>query len=130
MQLKGLVRFFTILLIVYSLYQLSFTWFVKNHEKKMEARARVYVKNNFQTALEKYPANKESQEVYQEVLDKAYQEKLRRLLDSTKDVTVTYGFNGAVSYKKAKEITHHVMTLSTGADVVKFLKTKNAEFTS
>jgi SecD/SecF fusion protein len=103
MQLKGLVRFFTILLIVYSLYQLSFTWFVKNHEKKMEARARVYVKNNFQTALEKYPANKDSQEIYQEVLDKAYQERLRRLLDSTKDVTVTYGFNGPVSYKKAKE---------------------------
>jgi len=103
MQLKGLVRFFTILLIVYSLYQLSFTWFVKSHEKKMEARARVYVNNNFPSALEKYPANKDSQEVYQEVLDKAYQERLRRLLDSTKDVTVTYGFNGPVSYKKAKE---------------------------
>lgn len=44
MQLKGLVRFFTVLLIVYSLYQLSFTWLVKNHEKKMEAKARNYVK--------------------------------------------------------------------------------------
>jgi SecD/SecF fusion protein len=103
MQLKGLVRFFTILLIVYSLYQLSFTWFVRNHEKKMEARARSYVKTNFQTAIEKYPANKDSQAFYQEVLDKAYQDRLRRLLDSTKDVTVTYGINGAVNYKKAKE---------------------------
>ncbi len=103
MQLKGLVRFFTVLLIVYSLYQLSFTWFVRNHEKKMEARARSYVKNNFQTALEKYPGNKDSQAVYQEVLDKAYQNRLRRLLDSTKDVTVTYSINGPMSYKKAKE---------------------------
>ncbi len=103
MQLKGLVRFFTVLLIVYSLYQLSFTWFVRNHEKKMEARARTYVKNNFQTALAKYPTNKDSQAFYQEVLDKAYQDRLRRLLDSTKDVTVTYGINGAMSYKKAKE---------------------------
>lgn len=103
MQLKGLVRFFTILLIVYSLYQLSFTWFVKNHERKMESIATAYVKNSFPSADQKYPGNKDSQAVYQEVLDKTYQERLRRLLDSTKDVTVTYGINGAVSYKKAKE---------------------------
>ena len=103
MQLKGLVRFFTILLIIYSLYQLSFTWFVRNHEKKMEARARSYVKTNFTNALEKFPNNKDSQAVYQETLDKAYEDRLRRLLDSTKDVTVTYGINGAMSYQKAKE---------------------------
>ena len=103
MQLKGLVRFFTILLIVYSLYQLSFTWFVKNHEKKMDARARSFVKTNYQSALEKYSGNKDSQAVYQETLDKAYQDRLKRLLDSTKDVTVTYGINGAMSYQKAKE---------------------------
>ncbi|MEO7922409.1 MAG: protein translocase subunit SecDF [Chitinophagaceae bacterium] len=103
MQLKGLVRFFTILLIIYSLYQLSFTWFVRNHEKKMEARARSYVKTNYTSALEKFPNNKDSQAIYQEVLDKAYQDRLRRLLDSTKDVTVTYGINGAMSYQKAKE---------------------------
>jgi SecD/SecF fusion protein len=103
MQLKGLVRFFTILLIIYSIYQLSFTWFVRNHEKKMEARARSYVKTNYTSALEKYPNNKDSQAIYQEALDKHYQDRLRRLLDSTKDVTVTYGINGAVSYQKAKE---------------------------
>ncbi len=44
MQLKGLVRFFTILLIIYSVYHLSFTWFVRGHEKKMEARAESFVK--------------------------------------------------------------------------------------
>jgi SecD/SecF fusion protein len=43
MQLKGLVRFFTILLILYSIYELSFTWVVRSHEKKMEARAKNYV---------------------------------------------------------------------------------------
>ena len=103
MQLKGLVRFFTILLIVYSLYQLSFTWFVRNHEKKMEARARSYVKTNYPAALKKYPGNKDSQALYQEQLDKAYQERLKRLLDSTKDVVVTYGPSGKISYQKAKE---------------------------
>jgi SecD/SecF fusion protein len=108
MQLKGLVRFFTILLIVYSLYQLSFTLFVRKHEKKMEAIARTYVKENFKTAAEKYPnpsnspALRDSQAIYQETLDKAYQERLKRILDSTKDVTVTYGINGSVSYQKAK----------------------------
>src|SRR5207237_1410458 len=102
MQLKGLVRFFTVLLIIYSLYQLSFTFFVRSHEKKMEVRARNFVKNNFQTAAEKYPNNKDSQAIYQEQLDRVYQDRLKRLLDSTKDVTVTYGINGAVSYQKAK----------------------------
>ena len=43
MQLKGLVRFFTICFDPYSVYMLSFTWFVRHHEKKMEARAKKYV---------------------------------------------------------------------------------------
>lgn len=103
MQLKGLVRFFTVLLIIYSLYQLSFTLFVRSHEKKMEAKARTFVKNNYTPAAQKYPGNKDSQAVYQETLDRAYQDRLKRLLDSTKDVTLTYGINGAVSYQKAKE---------------------------
>src|SRR6185436_1787516 len=100
MQLKGLVRFFTILLIIYSIYQLSFTWLVRGHERKMEARARSFVKVNYPTAAEKYPGNKDSAEIYQEVLDKAYQDRLKRLLDSTKDVTISYGITGAISYQK------------------------------
>ncbi len=103
MQLKGLVRFFTILLIAYSLYQLSFTWFVKSHEKKMSARAKSFVRVNYPSALDKYPGNKDSQAVYQEIIDRVYQERLKRLLDSTKDVTITYSFTGPVSYQKAKE---------------------------
>src|SRR6185295_18444562 len=102
MQLKGLVRFFTILLIVYSVYQLSFTWFVRQHEKKMESRAHSFVNLNYTPAAAKYPNNKDSQEIYQEVLDTIYRQRLKRLLDSTKDVTVTYGITGAVSYQKAK----------------------------
>lgn len=103
MQLKGLVRFFTILLIIYSIYQLSFTWFVRGHEKKMEARAASFVKVNYPAAAEKFPGNKDSQAVYQEYLDEIQADRLKRLLDSTKDVTVTYGPTGAMSYQKAKE---------------------------
>jgi len=40
MQLKGLVKFFTVALILISLYQLSLTLFVRNAEKKMRATAR------------------------------------------------------------------------------------------
>ncbi|MBZ4190990.1 protein translocase subunit SecDF [Niabella beijingensis] len=103
MQLKGLVRFFTILLIIYSLYQLSFTWFVRNHEKKLEKIAHNYVNANYQTAAQKYPSNKDSQEVYQEKLTQFYNDRLTRLKDSTKDETITYGITGAISYQKAKE---------------------------
>ena len=38
MQLKGLVRFFAIALILICVYQLSFTWIVRSHESEMEAK--------------------------------------------------------------------------------------------
>jgi SecD/SecF fusion protein len=90
MQLKGLVRFFTILLILYSIYELSFTWVVRSHEKKMEAKAQSFVNANYKNA--------DAAEKQQ-----AYQDRLKRLLDSTKDVTVHYGPTGKISYQKAKE---------------------------
>lgn len=43
MQLKGLVKFFTVALILISLYQLSFTFIVKNVENKARASARSFV---------------------------------------------------------------------------------------
>ncbi|MCD6062724.1 MAG: protein-export rane protein SecD, partial [Flavipsychrobacter sp.] len=44
MQLKGLVKFFTVALILISLYQLSFTLIVRNVEKKTRAKAERLVK--------------------------------------------------------------------------------------
>ena len=102
MQLKGLVRFFTVLLIIYSLYQLSFTFFVRKHEKKLEKIARTYVQTNFPSAQEKFPNLPDSQAVYQEFLDQQFEERLKRLEDSTKDETITYGISGAISYRKAQ----------------------------
>lgn len=98
MQLKGLVRFFTIILIIVSLYQLSFTWFIKRHEKKMQARAWSYVKTNYPEAAQFASASK-----LPDTLEKVYNDRLKRLLDSTKDVTITYGPTGKISYEKAKE---------------------------
>ena len=89
MQLKGLIRFFTILLILYSIYELSFTWVVRSHENKMEAKARQWVKMNYSNADSATKAQ-------------AYDARIKRLLDSTKDKTVHYGITGAISYDKAK----------------------------
>ncbi|MGE5518776.1 MAG: protein translocase subunit SecD, partial [Candidatus Dadabacteria bacterium] len=90
MQLKGLVRFFTILLILYSIYELSFTWVVRSHEKKMETKAKQFVAVNYSTADSATKAT-------------AFKDRLRRLLDSTKDENIHFGFTGGISYQKAKE---------------------------
>jgi SecD/SecF fusion protein len=103
MQLKGLVRFFTILLILYSLYQLSFTWVVRSHEKKLEAKAKSFVKNNYTAAVQKYPSDKLQQQLYEDTLAKIYNQKLKDYKDSTSDKTLHYGPQGAISYQKAKE---------------------------
>jgi len=103
MQLKGLVRFFTIVLIVISIYQLSFTWLVRNHEKKMEAQADQFVKSNYPSADQKYPGNKELQAAWEDTLSVFNKQRLQRLLDSTKDVTISYGISGKINYQQAKE---------------------------
>lgn len=93
MQSRGpgriLVSVFTVLLVLYSLYMLSFTWSVRSHENKMEAKAKQFVSANFASAP-------------QAVKDSVFKARLRRLLDSTKEETITYGIGGGVSYQKAK----------------------------
>ena len=84
MQLKGLVKIFAIALILICLYQLSFTWFVHNHESNMEERADRWLKANFQTPQQKYAGNKELQALYQDTLNNLKRTHLQRLLDSTK----------------------------------------------
>lgn len=96
MQFKGLVRFFTILLIIYSLYQLSFTFFVRRHEKKMEKLAWQQVKTN--PAFANYGDKKD----LPDSLLAYYKKRLKDVLDSTRDVTLTYGVTGKISYDKAK----------------------------
>src|SRR5215510_4465177 len=98
MQLKGLIRFFTIVLILVSVYMLSFTWFVRGHENKLEARARKYVET-----LHPEAKKIKNPEDFPDSIRNVFDAKLKRLEDSTKDVTITYGVQGAISYQKAKE---------------------------
>ena len=99
MQLKGLVRFFTIALILICLYQLSFTWFVRNHEKAMDAKAATWVKK-FPKATQVYPSNKEEQILYDDSVSELQKTYYKHLLDSTKDTKLGFGLT---TYGSAKE---------------------------
>jgi len=108
MQLKGLVRFFAIALILICLYQLSFTWFVRSHEKAMDEKAQAWI-NRFPTPEQKHPGNKELQAIYADSLSVVKKERLQRLLDSTKETKLAFGLT---TYRRAKE-----MELMLGLDL-------------
>lgn len=99
MQLKGLVRFFAIALILICLYQLSFTWFVRRHEKAMDQKAQAWIAR-FPSPEQKYPGNKELQAIYADSLSEVKKDRLQRLLDSTKDTKLAFGLT---TYRTAKE---------------------------
>lgn len=75
MQLKGLVKIFTVALILISLYQLSFTFIVRNAEKQAQANAR-------QKALKENPtaAGKE--------LDSLSERQYKAIMDSMQGETL------------------------------------------
>ena len=101
MQLKGLVRFFAFALILICLYQLSFTWIVRSYESGMSDKAALWVKANYPSAQTKYPGNKALQDVYNDSLENFKKERLKRLLDSTKDSKI--GPFGLTTYRSAKD---------------------------
>ncbi len=101
MQLKGLVRFFTIALILICLYQLSFTWIVRSHESAMSDRADSWVKAKYGIPAQKYPGNKAEQDVYTDSLTKIKKQRLAYLLDSTKGSSI--GPFGLTTYQSAKD---------------------------
>src|SRR5665647_966091 len=88
MKLKGLVWFFTIMLILISVYQLSFTWVVNNHEKKMELKAEKTVAMN-------------NPGISGEEKDVLVQKTFQHYLDSTRDEKI-YPIFGT-TYQKSKE---------------------------
>ncbi|MBZ5855751.1 protein translocase subunit SecDF [Flavihumibacter profundi] len=97
--MRSLVSIFAAILIMISLYQLSFTWFVNKHEKAIEEKAMRYVKT-FPTPEQKYAGNKDLQISYQDTLNEIKKSRIRRLQDSTRDEKITWW---GQSYQKAKE---------------------------
>ncbi len=134
MQLKGLVKIFAIALILICLYQLSFTWFVRSHEKNMEERADRWLKANFQKPEQKYPGNKDLQALYSDSLSNLKRTRVQRLLDSTKNDKIVLGL-GSYQYAKNQELTYGLdlqggmnVTMEVGLDgVVKSLSGYNRD---
>lgn len=98
--MRALVSIFATLLILISLYQLSFTWFVNRHESAMEEKAMQQVKRLYPTAVQKYPGDKEAQARYQDSVNIFFEDRYQRLLDSTRETKITWW---GQTYQKAKE---------------------------
>jgi len=112
MQLKGLVRFFAIALILISLYQLSFTFLVRNYEKKIEQQAENDVAKQYPTPEKKYPGSAELQGFYSDTLKGFIKQRRQEIVDSTSSKQIA-GFPWNVTYTKAKE-----KELNLGLDLV------------
>ena len=89
MQLKGLVRFFALALILICLYQLSFTWIVRSYESSMRDKAGLWVKAMYPQTTDK------------DSIDLLQKQRLQHVLDSTKDTKI--GPFGFTTYQAAKE---------------------------
>lgn len=99
--MRALVSIFAGLLILISLYQLSFTWFVNQHENEMGKKAEQYVKRAYPlTPAQKYPTNTEARAYYKDTVDNAHDAYLDSLLTATRDKKITWW---GQTYQKAKE---------------------------
>ena len=88
MKLKGLVWFFAIALILISIWELSYTWVIRNYEGKVKVQAERIVRTQ-------YPGVKGEEK---ELLVKS---SMQRILDSTRDKSI-YPIVGT-TYQKCKE---------------------------
>ncbi len=88
MKLKGLVWFFTIALILISLWELSYTWVVRNYENEVKAQAERMVR-------------KQSPNLSPEERDVLVKIKTQKILDSTRDKEI-FPVVGT-TYQKCKE---------------------------
>jgi SecD/SecF fusion protein len=88
MKLKGLIWFFTIALISISLWELSYTWVVRNYENEVKAQAEKLVK-------------KQNPNLSPDEKEALVKIKTQKILDSTKDKSI-YPVVGT-TYQKCKE---------------------------
>ena len=86
MKLKGLVWFFTIALVIISLWELSYTFAVRNYEGTVKEQAEKLVK-------------KQSTGLSPEEREALIKIKTQKILDSTKDKEIYLG----ATYQKCKE---------------------------
>ena len=98
--MRVLVSIFAVVLILISVYQLSFTWFVNKHESRIEEKAHAWLRQHYPAANQKYPGDKEKQAIYQDSLDNILAHYRDSLLATTRDEKITWW---GQTYQKAKE---------------------------
>lgn len=91
MKLKGLVWFFTIALIIISLWELSYTWVVRNYENSVTAKAEKLVKTAFP-------------DLKGEEKTAAIEFRKKRILDSTGEKSIYPLFGTTYNQCKANEL--------------------------
>ncbi len=101
MPLKGLVKFFAIALIVLSLFQLSFTYFVNKKDNEIAAKVNKEM-SKYPVADQKY-TDKLTQALYADTLANLREQAQSREETKARPDIVTYDpFWGKVNYKEAK----------------------------
>jgi SecD/SecF fusion protein len=98
--MRALVSIFAALLIVISVYQLSFTWFVNSHESAQQAKAQQIANRLYSKPAQKYPNDKEAQAAYKDTIDQATNHIKDSLLKATGDTKITWW---GTTYQKSKE---------------------------
>ena len=91
MKLKGLVWFFTIALTIISLWELSYTWVVRNYENSVTAKAEKIVRTSFP-------------ELKGEERETAVEYRKKRILDSTAEQKIYPIFGTTYKQCKANEL--------------------------
>ncbi len=104
MQFKGVIRFFTLLLIVVCLLQLSYSVFVRSHESKLKAKVAKQM-SAYPNPEKKFPNATDAlaKAQYKDFRDSIEDELMKVAEDSTKNKVITYGVEGAVTYGDAKK---------------------------
>jgi SecD/SecF fusion protein len=103
MQLKGIIRFFTIVLIVVCLLQLSYTLYVRKHRNRLIKLTDKELKASYPSAEEKYAANSAEYYLYKDTLERTRKAIFNALEIKDKNAVVGYDLTGKVTYGFAKQ---------------------------
>ncbi len=103
MPLKGLVKFFAIVLIILCLFQLSFTYFVNKKDSEIKAKVKNMIAKEYPAPKVKYPGDEAMQVKYKDSLTTIEDALLIREENKAANQKVAFDpFKGSVNYQQAK----------------------------
>lgn len=131
MQLKGLVKFFTAALIVFSLWRLSFTLITHNVEKKLDAQADQQVKAQYESVTDEFELAQYKEQAIQQLTDSMRDENvidflgIKYTFQEVKERELQLGLDlqGGMSVALEVELKELIKNLSNNPDDVILEKT-------